>query len=160
MAPGSKPRKPLPRPALRDGVTCGGAQKAPPLYPAPFSFPHPSLAPAARRFPAPTANPAHKPRQSRLGDWVGQGCYMAGKSAQPASQGQTAGDGQGGALAPPAARLYRHFRPVMEQFTSLARKGRTFPPPLFVRCNPPVTARSAAGSKLPSFAGEALFLLD
>jgi hypothetical protein len=48
----------------------------------------------------------------------------------------------------------------MEQFTSLARKGRTFPPPLFVRCNLPSTARSAAGSKFPSFAGEALFLLD
>lgn len=90
----------------------------------------------------------------------GKDATQRGKAAQTASQGQTAGNGQGGALAPPAARLYRHFRPVMEQFTSLARKGRTFPPPLFVRCNPPATARSAAGSKLPSFAGEALFLLD
>ena len=41
MAPGVKPRKPLPRPALRGGVVCGGGEKAPLLYPAPKSSPAP-----------------------------------------------------------------------------------------------------------------------
>ena len=36
-APFVKEPNPLSRPALRDGVVCGGAQKAPPLYPAPKS---------------------------------------------------------------------------------------------------------------------------
>ena len=49
MAPGVKPRKPLPRPALRGGVICGGGEKAPLLYPAPFSSPVLPLVPAVRR---------------------------------------------------------------------------------------------------------------
>ena len=44
---------------------------------------------------------------------MGQGATWEGKPAQTASQGQTAGNRQGGPLGPPAVCLHRHFRPVI-----------------------------------------------
>ena len=102
-------RKPPLRPALRDGVESGDAT----ALSCTFFVPRNPCVPTAPAF-------SQAPPQTRLtgrdravweAGW-GRDATQRGKAAQTASQGQTAGNGQGGPLGPPAACSHRHFRPT------------------------------------------------
>lgn len=134
MYPRADPRSETPQTAVptriagRCGMS-GGAARPPLFIPHLFLLP---IRPSSRRLgvlPALAAHAAHRPQQGDSGGREGQGRHLAGKPPQTAAQGQTAGNGQGGPLGPPAVCSHRHFRPmVLLQFSG--RRGHLLRHPL------------------------------
>ena len=100
MAPGAKPRKPLPRPALRGGVICGGGEKAPLLYPAPFSSPVLPLVPAVRRSSDHRRTSGSQAATGRFRWLGGAGMPLGGKVRTNRPTGANSGERAGRASRP------------------------------------------------------------
>ena len=89
LAPSVKTPKPLPRSALRDGVTCGGSQKVPPLLPAPFSSPSSTPCPSFCRNVT-LLKFAHTRVKRRLLQHLVLGCHSATGGGTQGFTGATA----------------------------------------------------------------------
>lgn len=95
-----------------------------PLAGCTFFVPRSPCVPAAPAFPKPRRKPGSQAATGPLRGAGGAGMPPSGgKAAQTASQGQTAGNGLGGPLGPPAACSHRRFRPViLDNFLSMATR--------------------------------------